>query len=81
MESNNSPVVTTSASAAKPKYKNQSISDEEVLSEDEALQKAIYESTHAASPKRQTPKVAAAPPKKEHQNWLRMNSFDDVSNC
>lgn len=52
------------------------------MSEDEALQRAIYESTYAASPHPMPPShpaaVAAAPKKKEHSNWLRMSSFGDV---
>jgi hypothetical protein len=61
--------------SSKPK-KNQ-------MSEEEALQRAIYESTHdAPSPSKPTsiPSVATAAvtkPKK-HENWLRMTSFNDV---
>ena len=51
----------------------------DVLSEEQALQKAIYESTHeAASPPRpaSVPVAAAAAPKSdEHRNWLRMDSL------
>jgi hypothetical protein len=46
--------------------------------EDEALQKAIYESTHAATPPRTAKNMAAVPKKPEHHGWLRMTSLQDV---
>lgn len=53
------------------------------LSEDQALQRAIYESTHeASSPPRivAVPFVAAAPKDQGHSNWLRMNSLSTSFN-
>jgi hypothetical protein len=46
--------------------------------EDEALQKAIYESTHAATPTRTAKSMATVPKKHEHHDWLRMTSLRDV---
>ena len=73
------------ASVAKPHAKKE-LSHKEVLSEEEALQKAIYESTHDAAVSRPAPAkpspaaaAAAAAPPKPAQNWLRMSSLEDVS--
>ena len=81
MESNtkSKPAVKPAPQSPKKVQALKSLPKESVISEEEALQRAIYESTHEASspkPAKSVAAVAAAPKKNEHENWLRMSSQD-----
>lgn len=78
-ESNTKSTVQTKSPQRNLEKGFKSSPQDRVISEEEALQRAIYESTHEASSPKPVKNDAAAPPKSEHHNWLRMSSLQDVS--